>query len=161
MKQLRISSLSHLGFPGSSVIKNLPARQEMWVPSLGREDPLEEGMTTHSSILARRTPWTEEPGGYIVHGVTKGQTRIKQLSAHTHIHTQSVTSNAQTHSLNTIYKEVDNTLAPCENVFIPWNKTMEARLVTVIPWTPDWLIDKLVILRRAFLLKVSDVPRIP
>ena len=35
-------------------------------------------------------------------------------------HTQSVTSNAQTYSLNTIYKEVDNTLAPCENVLIPW-----------------------------------------
>ena len=37
--------------------------QEMPVPSLGREDPLEEGMTTHSSILAWRIPWTEEPGG--------------------------------------------------------------------------------------------------
>ena len=35
----------------------------MWVQSLGREDPLEEGMATHSSILARRIPWTEEPGG--------------------------------------------------------------------------------------------------
>ena len=34
----------------------------MWVPSLGREDPLEEGMATHSSILAWRIPWTEEPG---------------------------------------------------------------------------------------------------
>ena len=35
----------------------------MWVQSLGGEDPLEEGMTTHSSILAWRIPWTEEPGG--------------------------------------------------------------------------------------------------
>ena len=35
----------------------------MWVQSLGREDPLEEGMPTHSSILVWRTPWTEEPGG--------------------------------------------------------------------------------------------------
>ena len=35
----------------------------MWVPFLGREDPLEEGMATHSSILAWRIPWTEEPGG--------------------------------------------------------------------------------------------------
>ena len=34
-----------------------------WVPSLGREDPLEEGMATHSSILAWEIPWTEEPGG--------------------------------------------------------------------------------------------------
>ena len=37
--------------------------QETWVRSLGQEDPLEEGMTTHSSILAWRIPWTEEPGG--------------------------------------------------------------------------------------------------
>ena len=37
--------------------------QEMWVPSLGGEDPLEEGMATHSSILAWRIPWTEEPDG--------------------------------------------------------------------------------------------------
>ena len=37
--------------------------QEMWVRSLGREDPLEEGMTTHFSILAWEIPWTEEPGG--------------------------------------------------------------------------------------------------
>ena len=54
--------------------KNLPAMQETWVPSLGQEDPLEKGMATHSSILAWRIPWTEEPGGYIVHGVTKSQT---------------------------------------------------------------------------------------
>ena len=37
--------------------------QEMWVQSLGWEDPLEEGMATHSSILAWKIPWTEEPGG--------------------------------------------------------------------------------------------------
>ena len=37
--------------------------QETWVQSLGREDPLEEGMATHSSILAWNIPWTEEPGG--------------------------------------------------------------------------------------------------
>ena len=36
----------------------------MWVPSLGREDPLEKGMATHSSILAWRIPWTEESGAY-------------------------------------------------------------------------------------------------
>ena len=37
--------------------------EDMWVPSLGREDPLEEEIVTHSSILAWRIPWTEEPGG--------------------------------------------------------------------------------------------------
>ena len=45
------------------MVNNLPAKQEMWVQSLGREDPLEEEMATHSSILAWRIPWTEEPGG--------------------------------------------------------------------------------------------------
>ena len=44
-------------------LKRLPAMWETWVPSLGQEDPLEEGMTTHSRILAWRIPWTEEPGG--------------------------------------------------------------------------------------------------
>ena len=43
-------------FPGGSVVKNLPAMQEMQVQSLGQEDPLEEGMATHSSILAWRIP---------------------------------------------------------------------------------------------------------
>ena len=43
--------------------KNLPAVQELQDQSLGREDPLEKGVATHSSILAWRIPWTEEPGG--------------------------------------------------------------------------------------------------
>ena len=44
------------------MLKNLPAMQEIWVRSLGREDLLEKGMATHSSIRAGRIPWTEEPG---------------------------------------------------------------------------------------------------
>ena len=44
-------------------VKNPPVMHEMWVGSLGREDLQEEGMATHSSILARRIPWTEELGG--------------------------------------------------------------------------------------------------
>ena len=45
------------------MVKNPPANaEETWVPSLGREDPLEDGIATHSSILAWRIPWTEEPG---------------------------------------------------------------------------------------------------
>ena len=47
----------------AQTVKNLPAMQETWVPSLGQEDPLETGMATSSSILAWRIPWTEEPGG--------------------------------------------------------------------------------------------------
>ena len=44
-------------------LKHLPTMRETWVRSLGWEDPLEKGMATHSSILAWRIPWTEEPGG--------------------------------------------------------------------------------------------------
>ena len=54
-----------MGFPGGSVVKNLLAMQEpqeTWVQSLGQEDPLEEGMATHSSTLAWKTPWMKEPG---------------------------------------------------------------------------------------------------
>ena len=47
----------------AQVVKNLPVMRETWVQSLGWEDPLEEGMATHSSFLAWRIPWTEEPGG--------------------------------------------------------------------------------------------------
>ena len=47
----------------AQTVKNLPAMQEAWVQSLGQEDPLEKGRSTHSSILAWRIPWTEEPGG--------------------------------------------------------------------------------------------------
>ena len=54
------------GLDGLSVqlktVKNLPATHKAWVRSLCREDPLEEGMATHSSILAWRISWTEEPG---------------------------------------------------------------------------------------------------
>ena len=48
----------------AQMVRNLPAMQETWVQPLDQEDPLEEkGMATHPSILAWRTPWTEEPGG--------------------------------------------------------------------------------------------------
>ena len=46
----------------SLVAQNMPAMEETWVQSLGLEDPLQEKMATHSSILAWRIPWTEEPG---------------------------------------------------------------------------------------------------
>ena len=50
--------------PMAQTVKNLPAMQETRVQSLYREDALEEGMATHSSILAWRIPWAEEPGGH-------------------------------------------------------------------------------------------------
>ena len=61
----------------AQMVKNLPAMQETWVRCLGGEDPLEKGMATHSSVLARRIPWTEEPGGVrrVLEGI--GEDRIR------------------------------------------------------------------------------------
>ena len=53
----------------AQLVKNLPEVQETWIQYLGQEDPLEKGMTTHSSILAWRVSWTEEPGGLQIMGV--------------------------------------------------------------------------------------------
>ena len=59
------------------MVKNPPAMWETWVQSLGQEDPLEKEMATHSSILAWKIPWTEEPGRLqSVCGVAKSQTRL-------------------------------------------------------------------------------------
>ena len=55
-------------------VQNQPAMQETRVKSLGWEDPLEEGMATHSSILAWRTPWTEETAGYSPRGCKESDT---------------------------------------------------------------------------------------
>ena len=55
-------------------VKGLHLISETQVQSLGQEDPLEKGMATHSSNLAWRIPWTEEPGWATVHGVTKSWT---------------------------------------------------------------------------------------
>ena len=71
-----------LGFPDGSVVKNLSAKQESQetqVQSLGWEDPPEEGMVTHSSLLAHRILWTEEPGGP-PSIESQSQTRLQQLS---------------------------------------------------------------------------------
>ena len=67
------------------MVKNLPLKGGdvgTQFLSLGMEDPQEEGMATHSSILVRRIPWTEEPGGRGVHMVAKNQIQLKQLSMH-------------------------------------------------------------------------------
>ena len=71
-----------VGFPGDTSAKE-PAcqcrRQETWVLSLGQEDPLEEGMATHSSILACRIPWTEKSSGLQSMGL-QSWTRLRRLS---------------------------------------------------------------------------------
>ena len=58
----------------AQLVKNLPTMQETRVQFLGQEDPLEEGMATHSSVLAWRIPWTEEAWHAAVHGVAKNWT---------------------------------------------------------------------------------------
>ena len=75
------------GIPGGSVVKNLPAMQETGDQSLSQEDSPEEELATHSSILAWRIPWTEEPGGLqfvwsqSVSTCTLGNTYLKNNSS--------------------------------------------------------------------------------
>ena len=72
----------------AQTVKNLPEMWETHVRSLGQEDPLEKGMLTQSSILAWRSPWTEEPGGLrSVHGVAKSWIRLSDR------HSLSLSSN--------------------------------------------------------------------
>ena len=70
--------MSSLGFPVAQMVKNLPTMQDTRVWSLGQEDPLEKGMATHSSILAWRIPWTEEPSG-LQSMESQSQTRLSDL----------------------------------------------------------------------------------
>ena len=66
---------THMGFLGGSAVKNPPELQNtqktLWVRSLGQDDPLEEGMATHSNILAWRMPWTVGAWQATVHGVAQ------------------------------------------------------------------------------------------
>ena len=62
------------------MVKNLPAMWETWVPSLGWEDPLEDGEETHSSILVWRIPMDREAWQATDHGVTKSWTRLSDFS---------------------------------------------------------------------------------
>ena len=81
-----------MGVPDDSVIKNLPAMQETletWVGSPGQEDPLEEGMATHSSILAWKIPWTEEPDRLYSPWGHKGLGTLELAYTHTHTHTHT------------------------------------------------------------------------
>ena len=63
------------------MVKNLPAKWETWVRSLSLEVPLEEEMATHSSSLAWKTPWVEEPGEL----QSTGSQRVRHGRAHTHV----------------------------------------------------------------------------
>ena len=64
----------------AQTVKRLPVMQETQVQSLGWEDPLEKEMATHSSILAWRIPWIEEPGRLQVHRASKSWTRLSEFT---------------------------------------------------------------------------------
>ena len=68
-------------------LKPMQEMQDMWVLSLGQEEPLEKDMATHSSILAWRIPWTEEPGGLQSTGPQRVGHNWERVSTHTHTHT--------------------------------------------------------------------------
>ena len=85
----------YLGFPGSPVVKNQPAMQEIWVQSLGQEDVLEKEMATHSSIFVWEIPWTEEPGRL----KSMGLQRVEHDSNKTTVKTQSIMTNDAFNSL--------------------------------------------------------------
>ena len=73
-----------MGFPGRSVVKNLPAMQEMWVRSLGWEDPLEMEITTHSSIIAWEISWTEKMNWLQSMELQKSQTQHSDVTLDFH-----------------------------------------------------------------------------
>ena len=69
----------HFYFPVvAQRVKHLPVMRETWVPSLGREDPLEKEKATHSGTLAWKIPWTEKPGR--LHGMAKSWTRLSNIT---------------------------------------------------------------------------------
>jgi len=85
------AALCILGLQSGSVVKNLPEiqeTQEMWVQSLGWEDPLEKGMATYSSILVWENPMDKEPWQATVHGIAKGGKWLELLSTHAPRHTK-------------------------------------------------------------------------
>ena len=69
----------------AQTVKNLPAMQETWVPSLDGEDPLEKGMASLSSIPAWRIPWTEEPGGQQSMGLQRVRQDLATNTFHNYV----------------------------------------------------------------------------
>ena len=77
---LGIPDLQAWGFPVSLMPENLPAMQEIWIQSLGQENPLKEGMEICSSILARKTSWTVEPSG--LHSIDHKESDTTEATKH-------------------------------------------------------------------------------
>ena len=75
-----LHSVSNLASPVAQRLKHLPVMRETQVRSLGQEDPLEKEMATHSSTLAWRIPWREEPGRLLFYGVAKSRTQLSDFT---------------------------------------------------------------------------------
>ena len=111
----------------AQMVKNLRAMPEIWVWSLSREDPLEKEMATHSSILAWRIPWTEEPGrlqsmGSQRVGYNWATNTHKHTHTHTHTHTVwnhllSESRGNQSQSEGMVYR---SRFSPCATVVLIW-----------------------------------------
>ena len=108
------------GFPGNSLVKSPPAKQEMQVWSLGQEDPPEKEMAAHSSILAWEIPWMEEPGGLRSMGLQKSQTRLSNSTITTlSLMASSLIGLTPRYMLSAIthksLRSLLNSTRPCEN----------------------------------------------
>ena len=128
----------------AQMVKNPPTMWETWVWSLGWEDPLEKGMATHSSVLAWRTPWTEEPGGLqsmrsqswtrLSPAQTDGQTKPHALGfSHTENHSHQFPKKPPTAGLLT-----SSFLAVCASWTAPWGqgqKLLETDPVSAVSLT--------------------------
>ena len=79
------STIYKMGFLGGLMVKNLPAKQEMWLQSLGQEGPLEKERATHSSVLAWEIPWTEEPSRLQSMGLQKSQQDLATKTMYYHV----------------------------------------------------------------------------
>ena len=90
--------------------------QETWVQSLGRDDPLEKGKVTHSSILAWRIPWAEEPGG--LQSKRSQTVRWTEATAHTCVHTHTHSNNQRTQG----NPNTEQISLVCSSMKFRWNK---------------------------------------
>ena len=121
------------------MVKNLPAMQETWIWSLGWEDPLEKRMTTHSCILAWRTPWTEEPGGLQSIGL--------QRVGHNWATGLNWTDYTAVDNLASLVTQMVKNLPTIQEIWVwslGWENPQEGKMATLssilawrIPWTEE------------------------
>ena len=119
-------TFSRASFLVAQVVKNLPAMQETRVRSLGQEDHLEKGMTTHSSMIAWRIPWTEECGRLQSMGL-KESNRTKRLTLYRPTHK---TSSAHLHKWPTLRPPNQLPRLPCEAAAVVHSDANEIKTKT-------------------------------